>query len=157
MILSTKFVVESCRLVISFFKNLIKTRNFWYFGPCRPQFWPERKFDWDGFVIIFLRDFKRFFRFSLRPMRAEIDWEEIDGVVQTPPPPRRWWKIWNASGAQVKKPHNLYPLGQKWQTKTMLCRRGLMNIVMLFVFHINSVQSCANRAKRTKTWAAQVA
>ena len=51
----------------------------------------------NSFVIIFYELSNVFFRFSLRPIGAEID-----GGVFEPPPPSRWWKIWSASGARVK-------------------------------------------------------
>ena len=35
------------------FDNREKIEILGMFGPWRPQFWPERKFDWKSFVIIF--------------------------------------------------------------------------------------------------------
>ena len=42
-----------------------------------------------------------FFRFSLRPIAAEIDGG--GGGVRTHTHPSRWWKIWSASGARVNR------------------------------------------------------
>ena len=46
---------------------------------------------------LFLTDFRMLFRFSLRPIGAEIDGGRCVN------PPSRWWKICSASGAGAKK------------------------------------------------------
>ena len=60
--------------ILEVFRNDVRqsqeTRNFGHFWP--PE-WPERKFDWNSFVIFFDGFLNVFFRFSLRPIGVEID------------------------------------------------------------------------------------
>ena len=75
-----------------------KTRKFGYILPWGPQFWLKRRIDWNSFVIIFDELSNVFFRFSLRPIGAEID-----GAAVFKPHPSRWWEIWSVSGARVRQ------------------------------------------------------
>ena len=80
------------------FRNLEKLKILGIFDPWRSQFWPQRKFDWNSFVIIFDELSNVFSRFSIRPVGAELDGGGGGGFN---PPPSRWWKSWSASGARV--------------------------------------------------------
>ena len=61
-----------------------KTRKFCYFWPWGHNFDVSEKIDFHSFVIIFDELSNAFFRFSLRPIGAEI---AGGGGVQTPPSP----------------------------------------------------------------------
>ena len=70
-----------------------------FFGPGGHNFDLNEKFTKKWFRNHFDDLFERLFPFSLRLLRAEIE-----GGVRTPhppPPPSKWWKIWNAVGAWV--------------------------------------------------------
>ena len=72
--------------------------KFWNFDPWWPQFWPEPKNDRNDFEMIFRELSNAVFRFVLRCAGAEID----GGVQTPPPPPSRSWKIQRPSRARVK-------------------------------------------------------
>ena len=90
-----KIVALPLKLKILSSKN--RFRKFWNFDPWWPQFWPEPKNDKNDFEMIFRERSNAVFRFVLRCAGAEID-----GGVQTPPPPIRWWKIQRPIRARVK-------------------------------------------------------
>ena len=91
-----KIVALASTLKILSSKN--RFGKFWNFDPWWPQFWPEPRNDRNDFEMIFRELSNAFFRFVLRCAGAEID-----GGVQTPPPPSRWWKIQRPSRARVKR------------------------------------------------------